>query len=75
VYWYATDPDGTLLRKVLNWGFGLFNCMALTRLGTSWPPARLTSARVRTLAEVADHVVVDAFDFEGTAVWSRASRR
>jgi hypothetical protein len=72
VYWYATDEDRTVLWKVLNWGIGLYTCMVLAGGEGLWTPGRrLTERRIERLAKSADHVVVDAFDFEGSVVWSR----
>jgi hypothetical protein len=72
VYWYATPDDRRLVRKVLNWGMGLFKCAVLADIPQVWTPNdRLTRRQVEHVAQSAEHVVVDAFDFEGTVVWSR----
>ena len=72
VYWYATEPKGSVVRKVIAQGLGFSQCMVLTKRGGLWPPARkLSSAHIASLARAADHFVVDAFDFWGTVVWSR----
>jgi hypothetical protein len=72
VYWYATEPDIAVVRKVLVWGLGFFQCMALTHRRGDWPPRRIVNSRqIESLSHAADHFVVDAFDFWGTVVWSR----
>jgi len=72
VYWYATEPDIALIRKVLVWGLGFYQCMVLTPSPDEWPPKRLSSVQIERLAQTAEHVVVDAFDFWGYVVWSRS---
>jgi hypothetical protein len=74
LYWYASEPNPILISDLMRWGSGLFRCMALTRPKGQWPPEEAVAAvDLRDLAAAADHIVVDAFDFEGFAVWS--SRR
>jgi hypothetical protein len=69
--WYATKPaevDGIMLR-----GRSLFFCMVLLPPTSGWTnpaPARITSDAIKRFAHAAEHIVVDAFDFEGFIVWS-----
>lgn len=71
IYWYADSPDRSAVNDFLLAGVGLFTTIALTSLAT-WPPTRGLAGTVFTeLANDARHVLVDAFDFEGWAVWSR----
>ena len=75
LYWYTTEPRRGLVSDLTLWGFGLFKCMALTHTSGPWPPASpLTPADFDVLANRTDHIVVDAFDFEGFVVWSRTPR-
>jgi hypothetical protein len=72
VYWYATPNDLRTLWKVLNWGMGLYTSMALADGPALWTPTqRFTQRSIDRIADTAEHVVIDAFDFEGTVVWSR----
>ena len=63
----------TAVAESLRWGLGLFNCIVLTPrpLSRSDQSGQLTVAEITSLAAVAQHVVVDAFDFEGFVVWDR----
>jgi hypothetical protein len=73
LYWYVTEPDIAVIRKVLVWGLGFFQCMALIPSIGEWPPdKRLSSVQIERLAQTADHIVVDAFDFWGYVIWSRS---
>lgn len=75
LYWYATEPDRVLVADMMRWGFGLFKCMVLTRPGGEWPHDHaVTAADLEGLAPGVDHLVVDAFDFDGFVIWSRTSR-
>jgi hypothetical protein len=63
-----------VVADLMRWGFGLFKCMVLTRPNGQWPPISVvTEADLEKLGRRADHVVVDAFDFDGFVVWSRAA--
>jgi hypothetical protein len=74
LYWYVTQPDRGAVQDLMRWGFSLFKTMALTRPTSQWPPAHaVTLADVQCLANTADHIVVDAFDFDGFVVWSAAA--
>ena len=71
LYWYVTEPDPGAVENLMRWGFGLFKTMALTRHNSQWPPGHAgTAADLERLANAADHVVVDAFDFDGFVVWT-----
>jgi hypothetical protein len=72
VYWYATESNGRVVREVMACGLGFSQCMVLAKRGGHWPPTSgVNSTQIANLANVADHFVVDAFDFWGTVVWSR----
>lgn len=74
VYWYTTQPDIAVVRRVLANGLGFFQCMALAPSPDEWPPRkRLSTAQIERLAQSTDHVVVDAFDFWGYVIWSRST--
>jgi hypothetical protein len=74
LYWYSTSADPTQIAETTTSGFGLFKCMVLTEQKSPWPPVSpLTPVDLKGLANRADHIVVDAFDFEGFVVWSRVS--
>ncbi len=48
--------------------------MVLTRPGGAWPPGNaVTVADLEGLAPGVEHLVVDAFDFDGFVIWSRTS--
>lgn len=69
--WYVTEPDPAAVDDLMRWGFGLFKTMALSRHNCQWPPAHAgTAADLERLANAADHIVVDAFDFDGFVVWT-----
>ncbi len=71
LYWYVTEPDPGAVENLMRWGFGLFKTMALSRHNSQWPPAHAgTAADLERLANAADHIEVDAFDFDGFVVWS-----
>jgi hypothetical protein len=72
VYWYATNPNSVDL--MLDSGLGLFNCIALTRPVSgfgSHAQQQVSDTELTEMARAADHVVVDAFDFEGFVIWNR----
>jgi len=73
LYWPVEVADMTAVAESLRWGLGLFNCIVLTPrpLSRSDQSGQLTVAEITSLAAVAQHVVVDAFDFEGFVVWDR----
>jgi hypothetical protein len=72
LYWFAVEPKRELVADLMRWGFGLFKCMALAQSTDRWPPAtELTATDIAGLGRQADHVVVDAFDFDGFVIWSR----
>lgn len=74
VYWYATNSGA--VNSLLQSGLGLFNCIALTRPSRRWaglPPVDLIADDFHYFAEAAEHFAVDAFDFEGFLLWSRAA--
>lgn len=71
VYWYASQPDQKRVFDTMRWGFSLFKCMALAAPGPAWPGgATVSEAEIARIGEICDHVVVDAYDFEGFVVWS-----
>ena len=72
LYWFSTNPQ--TVESVLHWGIGLFSCMALSRLPSHWNPEvqkQVSGTDLSEIAAVAEHIVVDAFDFEGFIAWSR----
>jgi len=72
VYWQAARSDS--VNSMLQFGLGLFNCIAMTRPSTRWeglPPVDLTAEDIDEIANATEHVALDAFDFEGFLVWSR----
>jgi hypothetical protein len=73
LYWPIESPDPAAVAKSLRWGLGLFNCIILTPvpLPREQQPGHLSLAQVQSLADLARHVIVDAFDFEGFVVWDR----
>jgi hypothetical protein len=74
VYWYATTPDIDHVTEFMTWGFSLFKCLALTTLTIPWPPQAdpVDDQVLMDLAARAEHIVVDAYDFDGFVIWSRA---
>ena len=73
LYWPIELPDPTAVSDSLRWGLGLFSCIVLTpqQLPKLERPGQLTPAQIVSLANLAQHVVVDAFDFEGFIIWDR----
>jgi hypothetical protein len=72
VYWYIRIPERLAVDESLRWGLGLFNCIALS----SYPlviqeSGQLTVPAIDLIAYATEHVVLDAFDFEGFIIWSR----
>lgn len=70
LYWYATEPDREAVQDLMRWGFSLFKTMVLARPTRRWPPAHAVAEDIEGLAKTADHIVVDAFDFDGFVVWT-----
>jgi hypothetical protein len=73
VYWYANEPDN--VRPVLLAGMGLFTCMALLPKPSQWKsemPHEITERDISAIAVATEHIVVDAFDFEGFIIWTSA---
>jgi hypothetical protein len=70
LYWYATSAP--MADKFLfSWG-GLFSVMALGTNPLEVKPGGTIDERViRLFGAAVEHFVVDAFDFEGSLVWSR----
>jgi hypothetical protein len=71
LYWHAANSEA--VDSMLQFGLGLFNCIALSKLSPRWagPPVGLKAQDFNVIAGLSDHIVVDAFDFEGFVVWSR----
>jgi hypothetical protein len=71
LYWYATSPQQPALDDFLGAGVGLHMCIALTTAPAGWPPRALVEREVANLGRLADHFIMDAYDFEGWVIWSR----
>ncbi len=74
VYWCTTSPAD--VDALLRSGLGLFNCIVATQSTDTFllrESERVSDADLVEVAHTSQHVVVDAFDFEGFIVWSRAN--
>lgn len=72
LYWYAADAG--IVDPMLESGLGLFTCIALTRPTPNFAngrPTQISDSDFVEMARATEHLVVDAFDFEGFIIWSR----
>jgi hypothetical protein len=73
LYWPVELASESAVAESVRWGTGPFTCIAMTPqpLSRSVALGQLTVAEIVSSAHSSQHVVVDAFDFEGFVIWSR----